>query len=143
MRFPEMSRILVKDFGAEVLVFPAAFNLTTGELHWDILRRSRAVDTQTYFVLCSPARNVDDLETYQAWGSSSVVNPWGKMVADCGFEETLLYCDIEVAEVHKVRGQLPYLTQRRVDMYDLSPLKGSAGEVKPGEEAKDEQKVDD
>ena len=132
-----MSRILVKDYGAEVMVYPAAFNLTTGELHWDILRRSRAVDTQTYFVLCSPARNVDDLETYQAWGSSSVVNPWGKMIADCGPEETILYCDIEVGEVHKVRGQLPYLTQRRTDMYDLSPLE------KVEEESKDEQKVDD
>ena len=132
-----MSRILVKDYGAEVIVYPAAFNLTTGELHWDILRRSRAVDTQTYFVLCSPARNVDDLETYQAWGSSSVVSPWGKMIADCGPEETILYCDIEVGEVHKVRGQLPYLTQRRTDMYDLRPLE------KVEEEAKDEQKVDD
>ena len=132
-----MSRILVKDYGAEVIVYPAAFNLTTGELHWDILRRSRAVDTQTYFVLCSPARNVDDLETYQAWGSSSVVSPWGKMIADCGPEETILYCDIEVGEVHKVRGQLPYFTQRRTDMYDLRPLE------KVEEEAKDEQKVDD
>ena len=124
LRFPELGRTLVKDHGAEVLVFPAAFSLPTGALHWDVLRRCRAVDTQAYLALCSPARNIDDRRVYQPWGGTSVVDPWGQVLVDSGFEETILYCDIDLNEVHQVRTQMPYLMQQRADLYELSPLIG-------------------
>ena len=71
------------------------------------------------------------------WQCRTGVARYRAISAIRGATEGGLYCDIEVGEVHKVRGQLPYLTQRRTDMYDLRPLE------KVEEEAKDEQKVDD
>ena len=47
------------------------------------------------------------------------MDPWGKIVVDSGHEEKILYCDVDLEEVRKVRSQLPYLDQRRVDMYEL------------------------
>lgn len=58
MRFPELSAAM-RAAGAELLVFPGAFNMTTGPMHWELLQRARALDNQLYVVACSPARNPD------------------------------------------------------------------------------------
>lgn len=55
---------MLSKLGAKVLCFPANFSLKTGELHWDLLRRMRAVDSQTYFLACSSATNVDEKNLY-------------------------------------------------------------------------------
>ena len=79
MRFPEQSQ-LMKDAGAEMIVFPGAFNLTTGPAHWELLLRGRAVDNQLYVAGVSPARNPSS--DYKAWGHSTLVSPWGKYVSN-------------------------------------------------------------
>ena len=61
--------------GAEIIVLPAAFNMTTGPAHWELSMRARALDNQVYFAAVSPARNIN--ASYIAWGHSCVVSPWG------------------------------------------------------------------
>lgn len=78
--------------GCDMLVYPAAFNMTTGPLHWDILQRGRAVDTQSYVATISPAR--DESSEYIAYGHSMVVDPWGKVVITANETEQIIYADI-------------------------------------------------
>ncbi len=73
IRFPEMTAIAARK-GCIAMVYPAAFNLTTGPLHWDLLQRGRANDNQIYIVMCSPARAMGG-EGYVAWGYSGVTDP--------------------------------------------------------------------
>ena len=56
--------------GCKLLVYPGAFNMTTGPAHWELLQRGRAVDNQVYVAACSPARDME--ATYNAWGHSTV-----------------------------------------------------------------------
>lgn len=78
--------------GCDMLVYPAAFNMTTGPLHWEILQRGRAVDTQSYVATISPAR--DESSEYIAYGHSMVVDPWGKVVITANETEQIIYADI-------------------------------------------------
>lgn len=63
--------------GAGLIVFPGAFNMTTGPVHWQLLQQARAVDNQLFIASCSPARNLDS--TYTAWGHSMIVDPFGEV----------------------------------------------------------------
>ena len=72
IRFPEFASILT-GMGCNLLVLPSAFNTTTGPLHWHVLARGRAVDTQSYVIMASPARHPD--AGYQAYGHSLIVSP--------------------------------------------------------------------
>lgn len=78
IRFAEMA-LAYRDMGCKVLVYPGAFNMTTGPAHWEALIRSRALDNQVYVAAVSPAR--DDGASYVAWGHSTTIDPWGKVVA--------------------------------------------------------------
>lgn len=106
VRFPDFSQILARDMGAEFLLFPACFNTTTGPLHWDILRKGRALDNQTFFAFCSPARP-EDTTRFQAYGHSSVVDPWGKVIEDSEHEETIIYADIDLNLIDQSRASIP------------------------------------
>ncbi|KAM5275226.1 omega-amidase NIT2 isoform 4-T4 [Hipposideros larvatus] len=72
IRFAELAQIYAQR-GCQLLVYPGAFNLTTGPAHWELLQRGRAVDNQVYVATASPAR--DEKASYVAWGHSTVVNP--------------------------------------------------------------------
>ncbi|XP_013875688.1 omega-amidase NIT2 isoform X2 [Austrofundulus limnaeus] len=73
MRFAELAQLYSRK-GCQLLVYPGAFNMTTGPAHWELLQRARAVDNQVFVATASPAR--DEAASYVAWGHSSVVNPW-------------------------------------------------------------------
>eukprot|EP00350_Pseudokeronopsis_sp_OXSARD2_P001130 CAMPEP_0170557926 /NCGR_PEP_ID=MMETSP0211-20121228/31313_1 /TAXON_ID=311385 /ORGANISM="Pseudokeronopsis sp., Strain OXSARD2" /LENGTH=159 /DNA_ID=CAMNT_0010869383 /DNA_START=171 /DNA_END=647 /DNA_ORIENTATION=- len=66
IRFPEYS-IMLQQLGAKILCFPADFSMRTGELHWDIITKGRAVDNQCFFIGCACAPNVEEPELFQAW----------------------------------------------------------------------------
>ncbi len=91
MRFAELGQNYARA-GCRMLVYPGAFNTTTGPLHWELLQRARAVDNQVYVATVSPARN--PASKYQAWGHSSVVDPWGAVVATTEHDEAIIYADI-------------------------------------------------
>ena len=116
MRFPELMRAMVLN-GAEVILIPAAFNTTTGPVHWETTIKSRAVDNQAFVVAASPARNLE--AGYHAYGHSMVVDPWGQILAQAGTEEEIIYADIDLKRVAKIRSQLPLLKHRRTDLYKL------------------------
>ncbi|XP_077919473.1 omega-amidase NIT2 isoform X1 [Halichoerus grypus] len=73
LRFAELAQIYAQR-GCQLLVYPGAFNMTTGPAHWELLQRGRAVDNQVYVATASPAR--DDQASYVAWGHSTIVSPW-------------------------------------------------------------------
>ena len=114
IRFPEWHMKMAKA-GAKVIVLPAAFNVTTGAAHWDLLIRTRAIDNQVYFAANSPAR--DKKGIYVAYGNSCISDPWGKFVAHADENECILYGDIDLDTVDSIRQQLPLLKHRREGLY--------------------------
>jgi omega-amidase len=126
IRFPEMAMFSARQ-GCHVLIYPGAFNLTTGPLHWELLQRSRAVDNQVFVSMCSPARDLS--AGYHAWGHSMVVDPMGRILGEGGEGEEIIYSDIEPEVMKDTRGGIPVTVQRRFDVYtdvgklpDLSSL---------------------
>ena len=76
-RFPELARLMALE-GARVILVPAAFNMTTGPAHWEILFRTRALDNQVYTLGTAPARDAD--AGYTSWGHTIAVSPWGDIM---------------------------------------------------------------
>ena len=114
VRFPEWFRKMALA-GAQLIILPAAFNMTTGPAHWDITMRARALDNQVYFAANSPAR--DEKGPYQAYGGSCVVDPWGQFIAHADEKECVVCGDIDLERVEAVRRQLPLLAHRREELY--------------------------
>lgn len=116
LRFPELSRLMALA-GAELIIVPAAFNMITGPAHWELLLRSRAVDNQVYVAAAAPARDPD--ASYVSYGNSAVVDPWGRIVAQAGESENIIWAEIDLAYVNQVRRELPLIKHRRTDLYQL------------------------
>ena len=116
IRFPELARLMALE-GVEVLVVPGAFNMTTGPSHWETLIRARAIDNQLFLVAASPARDED--ASYVAYGHSMIVDPWGEVLSEAGSGEEIIYADVNLNCINKVRRQFPVLKNRRLDIYEL------------------------
>jgi len=116
IRFAEMG-LVYRDLGCQLLVYPGAFNMTTGPAHWEALSRSRALDNQVYVATVSPAR--DTGASYVAWGHSTVMDPWGTVVAKAEEKEGIVYADIDLEKLKTVRDQVPITKQRRDEMYKV------------------------
>lgn len=119
VRFPEWARLTTLQ-GAELLIIPAAFNTTTGPLHWELALRSRAVDNQVFIAACSPARNLDG--GYQAWGHSLVADPMGNILAQADAGEQTVNCRLDWNQLSVCRDSLPILKNRRLDLYEIRAL---------------------
>ena len=105
IRFPELFSLMVQA-GARVILAPAAFNMTTGPAHWDLVFRQRAVDGQCFTAGAAPAR--DPSASYVSYGHSLAVSPWGDPVARFGSGE----------QGEEIREQLPLLSARRQELYE-------------------------
>lgn len=116
IRFPELSRLMVDD-GAEVIIVPGAFNMTTGPAHWELHLRGRAVDNQVYTIGVAPARDYDSL--YHSYGNSIIVSPWGNIINKLDEKEGYIIQKIDLNLVKKVRNELPLLKHVRKDVYNL------------------------
>jgi omega-amidase len=116
IRFPDLSMAMARGSDARLLVFPGAFNMTTGPAHWELLARARAVDNQTFVAICSPAR-WDDTASYTPWGHSTIVDPWGQIVATTGSAPDIVLADLDFPRVDQVRASIPTAQQRRPDVY--------------------------
>lgn len=112
-RFPEWAKLAALK-GAKMLIIPAAFSLKTGEAHFELLMRCRAVDNQVYVVAASPARN--PAASFQVWGHSMIVNPWGEIVAEGGSEEEVIFASLDLSLIDKIREELPLLQQTTVKL---------------------------
>ncbi len=110
LRFPDLYRSLT-DAGAEILAIPAAFTVPTGEAHWHVLMRARAIEAGVFVVAAAQSgRHEDGRETY---GHSLVVGPWGEVLLDMGEGEGVGFADIDLARIEEVRGRLPAIRHRR------------------------------
>jgi predicted amidohydrolase len=110
VRFPQLFNHMAKA-GAELFFIPAAFTKFTGEKHWHVLVRARAIETGSFVI--APAmtgKHPKDKETY---GHSLIVDPWGKVLADAGEDEGIIYADIDMEEVQKARETIPTLAHER------------------------------
>ena len=114
IRFPEAAMIATRQ-GAFLLVYPGAFNTTTGPLHWSLLARARAVDNQSYVALCSPARDLG--AAYHAYGHSLVADPSANILSEAEEKETIIYADLNNDAITNIRNGIPISTQRRFDLY--------------------------
>src|SRR5450830_1738772 len=109
LRFPELYRQLA----ADVLLVPSAFTYTTGQAHWEILLRARAIENQCY-VLAS-AQGGKHLNGRRTWGHSMLIDPWGKIVDELAEGEGVVAGEIDPQLILNVRTSLPALQHRRLD----------------------------
>lgn len=119
IRFPELSRLMALE-GAEVLIYPAAFNMTTGPAHWELNFRSRALDNQCYTMGVAPARDLDF--SYHSYGNSIVVSPWGNVLNRMDEKEGYIIQEIDLDYLKQIREQLPLLKHIRKDIYALNKI---------------------
>jgi deaminated glutathione amidase len=111
VRFPALYNALAKA-GAEVLTVPAAFTRPTGEKHWEILLRARAIETGSFVI--APAQGGTHEDGRATWGHSMVVAPWGEVLALADHDEpAVLMADLDLAEVAKARQAIPALKNER------------------------------
>lgn len=116
IRFPELNRLTV-DEGAEVIIMPGAFNMTTGPAHWELLFRARALDNQVYTIGVAPARDMQS--PYHSYGNSIVCSPWGEVVNRMDEHEGYMIQEIDLSLIAKIRDEIPVLKSRRKDVYTL------------------------
>ncbi|KAF3058150.1 putative hydrolase NIT3 [Daldinia childiae] len=129
IRFPELATVAARR-GAFALVYPGAFNLTTGPLHWRLLGQARAVDNQLYVALCSPARDLQ--AEYHAYGHSLVVDPMAQVLVEAQEKEDVVYWELDGEKILETRRNIPLATQRRFDVYpDINEGKISFEEPNP------------
>jgi omega-amidase len=157
IRFAEYAMLLKQKYNCTILVYPGAFNMTTGPAHWELLQRARAIDNQCYVVTASPARSYNEASAtttssstsssssssssndtdhhneeeeedfksstkyphYTAWGHSTVVSPWGDVVATTDEREGIVIADLDLTKVEEVRKGIPIGRQKRSDLYLL------------------------
>jgi predicted amidohydrolase len=122
VRFPALHRTLAKA-GATVLAVPAAFTKKTGEAHWHVLLRSRAIETGSYVVAAAQAGHHEDgRDTY---GHSMIVDPWGKILAEADDQPGFIIAEIDPAFSASARQAIPALANARDFALPEMPQVGS------------------
>jgi len=110
LRFPDLFRAL-SDAGATLFALPAAFTRPTGQAHWHVLLRARAIEAGAFVVAAAQTgEHADGRATY---GHSLVVDPWGELLLDMGQAPGLGYAEIDPARVEAARSRIPVLSHRR------------------------------
>jgi predicted amidohydrolase len=110
LRFPGLFRALAQA-GAHVISVPSSFQRQTGKAHWHALLKARAIENECFIV--APAMCGDHPGDRQTYGHSLVVDPWGEILADGGEAPGIVYAEIDVTRVAKVRRMIPSLEHDR------------------------------
>jgi deaminated glutathione amidase len=115
LRFPELYRILALR-GARIITVPAAFTRVTGEAHWEVLLRARAIENQVFVI--APGQGRVPGPEGDSYGNSMIVDPWGEVLARAGGEEaTFVAADLDLDRQDEIRTKLPSLANRVADAY--------------------------
>lgn len=110
LRFPALYGALT-GAGATILTVPAAFTVPTGQAHWHLLLRARAVEAGAFVIgAAQTGLHEDGRETF---GHSLVVDPWGNVLLDMGTETGLGFCELDLDDVSRVRARIPAIDHRR------------------------------
>ena len=119
LRFPHLYRRLAQG-GADILTVPAAFTRVTGEAHWHVLCRARAIENACFVVApCAVGPVPGGGETF---GHSLIIDPWGTIIADGGTEPGIIWAQIDISEVSDARSRIPSLDHDR----DFRLVKGTS-----------------
>lgn len=119
LRFPYLHRALAQA-GAEVILNPAAFTVPTGEAHWEVLLRARAIETGSFVIATAQTGTHPQVNAAagtplrRSYGHSLAVAPWGEVLRDAGTSEGLFMVELDLAEVKRARMRIPALTHDRV-----------------------------
>lgn len=106
LRFASLFRSLAQA-GAEIITVPSAFTVPTGEAHWEVLLRARAIETGAFIL--APAQTGLHPNGRRTWGHSLIIDPWGRVLADAGDKPGVAVAVIELNRVREVRQVLPQL----------------------------------
>ncbi len=106
LRFPYLYRHLAQA-GADIIAVPSAFTKFTGESHWEVLLRARAIENGCYIV--AAAQTGEHPAGRKTYGHALIVDPWGKVLADAGTDEGVAIAEVDIAQVGKVRESIPSL----------------------------------
>jgi predicted amidohydrolase len=110
VRFPYLYRALA-EAGAVFLSAPACFTRQTGEAHWQVLQRARAIETGAFMISAAQGgRHEDGRETY---GHSIIVDPWGRVLAEAGEEPGVILAEIDTGLSTEARARIPALAHTR------------------------------
>jgi nitrilase len=112
LRFPELYRALSTPAPCDLMLVPSAFTHTTGQAHWEVLLRARAIENQCYVL--AAAQGGQHQNGRRTWGHSMVVNPWGEVVAVRPDSEGVVVAELDVDTVAKARQRIPALSHRRL-----------------------------
>lgn len=110
LRFPGLHAAL-SDAGATVIASPAAFTVPTGQAHWHVLMRARAIENAAFVVAAAQAGTHEDGR--QTYGHSLVVDPWGRVLLDMGDAPGVGFCDLDLTAVDEARAKVPVIAHRR------------------------------
>jgi deaminated glutathione amidase len=111
LRFPELYRRLAFG-GARIITIPSAFTFPTGEAHWDVLIRARAIENQCYVI--APAQFGLNVHGFSDYGNSMIVDPWGRVLARAADMEGVVIAPVDLDYLERVRHELPSLAHARL-----------------------------
>ena len=122
LRFPELYRILALR-GARVVTVPADFTRVTGEAHWEVLLRARAIENQVFVI--APGQGARHGPEGDSYGNSMIVDPWGEVLARAPATGSACAADLDLARQDEIREKLPSLANR-VDAPTAGPKEVTA-----------------
>lgn len=117
VRFPEQA-LMYRSLGADILTYPSAFTMKTGQAHWELLLRARAIDAQCYVI--GAAQVGKHNAKRESYGHAMVVDPWGTVLAEIteNASPSIAVADIDLDRMVHVRKGMPILLHRRKDLYN-------------------------
>lgn len=118
LRFPELYRLLTLA-GALVIVVPSAFSAVTGASHWEPLVKARAIENQVFLIAAGQVGTIGG--SYEAYGHSMIVDPWGRTLAEVPVGTDIAVADLDFTAQQDIRSNLPSLTAIRPTSYRRSP----------------------
>ncbi len=111
LRFPELYRRLARA-GVTIFTVPSAFTFHTGEAHWEVLLRARAIENQSYVI--APAQFGTNVHGFNDYGNSMIVDPWGRVLGRACDQEGVVMASLDMAYLETVRRELPALAHIRL-----------------------------
>lgn len=106
------------------MTYPSAFAYSTGVAHWETLLRARAIENQTYVIAAAQIGYHN--EKRRSYGHAMVVDPWGKIIAECDNDDSVVDCravSIDLTQIDDVRSRMPCFEHRRDGVYSLQPVR--------------------
>ncbi len=110
VRFPDLYRAL-SNAGADIISVPAAFTVPSGEAHWHVLLRARAIESSAFVVAAAQVGEHEDGR--RTYGHSLVIDPWGTVLLDAGEEPGLYWAELPLERIADVRQKIPSLAHRK------------------------------